>query len=103
MKCDIAVSACGSTMYELCACGLPIVTYSFADNQIPGIRKFAEKGIALNCGNVRNGIEKTVNKIIEYVKKLNKDYMLRKQKIELLSEMIDENGVYRIVAEMREG
>ena len=101
MKCDIAVSASGSTMYELCACGLPIVTYSFADNQIPGIRKFAEKGIALNCGDVRNGLEKTLNSIIEYVEKLNKDYMLRKQKVKDVSEIIDGNGELRIIAEIK--
>ena len=101
MKCDIAVSASGSTMYELCACGLPIVTYSFADNQIPGIRKFAKKGIALNCGDVRNGLEKTLNKIIEYVEKLNKDYMLRKQKVKDVSEIIDGNGALRIIAEIK--
>lgn len=42
-KCDVAVSACGSTMYELCACGVPVLTFSFADNQLPGINYFEKK------------------------------------------------------------
>jgi len=101
LKCDIAVSACGSTMYELCACGLPIVTYSFADNQIPGIRKFAEKGVAFNCGDLRVEFEKTFNNIITHIEKLNKDYLLRRQKIKLVSEVMDGNGAFRIFAEIK--
>lgn len=101
LKCDIAVSACGSTMYELCACGLPIVTYSFADNQIPGIRKFVEKGVAFNCGDLRAGFEKTLNNIIKHIEKLNKDYLLRRQKIKLVSEVMDGNGGHRIVTEIK--
>ena len=101
LKCDIAVSACGSTMYELCACGLPIVTYSFADNQIPGIRKFAEKGVAFNCGDLRVEFEKTFNNIITHIEKLNKDYFLRKQKIKLVSEVMDRNGAFRIFSEIK--
>lgn len=62
--CDIAVSACGSTMYELCACGLPIITYSVADNQLQGVKKFEESGIAVNCGNFRNNIDEVILKII---------------------------------------
>lgn len=101
LMCDIAVSACGSTMYELCACGLPIVTYSFADNQVPGIRKFAEKGVALNCGDLRKGLDETLNNIIEYLVKLNINYQLRKQNIRLVSEIIDGDGVCRILAEIK--
>lgn len=101
MKCDIAVSACGSTMYELCACGLPTVTYSFADNHIPGIRKFAEKGITFNCGDLRAGFEKVLNNIIKSVEKLNEDYLMRRQKIKLVSEVIDGNGAFRIFSEIK--
>lgn len=32
-QCDMAVSAAGSTLYELCACGMPTITYVLADNQ----------------------------------------------------------------------
>ena len=85
----------------LCACGLPIVTYSFADNQIPGIRKFAEKGVAFNCGDLRVEFEKTFNNIITHIEKLNKDYFLRKQKIKLVSEVMDRNGAFRIFSEIK--
>ena len=44
--CDIAITAGGSTMYELCACGVPMITYAFADNQLPGVEGFEKLGVA---------------------------------------------------------
>lgn len=100
--CDIAVSACGSTMYELCACGLPIITYSFADNQLPGVKGFEEEGVALNCGDVRDGIDKVIGKILENVLKLKDNYKL-KEKLSFKSlNVIDGRGVKRIVDEIME-
>lgn len=32
--CDLAVSAAGTTLYELCAAGLPAVSFTMADNQL---------------------------------------------------------------------
>ena len=33
LQCDAAISAAGTTLYELCACGVPAVIYILADNQ----------------------------------------------------------------------
>lgn len=52
-NCDLAVSAAGSTLYELCACGIPTITYVLADNQIAGAEAFAKAGIMRNLGDVR--------------------------------------------------
>ena len=52
-SCDIAVSAAGSTLYEICACGVPLITYVLADNQIEGANAFERKGLALNLGDIR--------------------------------------------------
>ena len=36
-QCDVAISAAGTTLYELCAIGIPTICFSFAENQIlPG-------------------------------------------------------------------
>ena len=32
--CEMAVSAGGTTLFELCACGIPTVCFSFAENQM---------------------------------------------------------------------
>lgn len=53
LQCDAAVSAAGTTLYELCACGLPTVTYVLADNQIKGAAAFEAAGLMPCAGDVR--------------------------------------------------
>ena len=52
-KLMLHVSAAGSTLYELCACGVPTITYVLADNQIPAAVVFGDKGIMIDAGDVR--------------------------------------------------
>lgn len=56
-SCDLAVAAAGSTLYELCACGVPTVTYILADNQIPGANAFARRNLLKLAGDFRNNPE----------------------------------------------
>lgn len=95
--CDIAVSACGSTMYELCACGLPIITYSFADNQLPGTKEFEAEGVALNCGDVRDGINEVIGKILENILRLKRNCDLVEKSYMKSLKVVDGNGVKNIV------
>lgn len=53
VSCDAAIAAAGSTLYELCACGTPTVTYTLADNQLPGAAAFAAHGLMCNAGDCR--------------------------------------------------
>lgn len=101
-KCDVAVSACGSTMYELCACGVPAVTFSFADNQIPGLDGFEEKELAVNCGDCRTDIGKIINNICMKLKELIFNTTLRKKIYGNIINLIDGNGTKRIVDAARQ-
>ena len=51
---DVVVSAAGSTLYEICACGVPLITFSAADNQVPGAEAFSSLGLAVNVGDLRS-------------------------------------------------
>ena len=53
-SCDLAFSAGGTTLYELCAVGVPSVSYTMADNQIPGVLAFSQAGLIPYVGDVRN-------------------------------------------------
>ncbi|NEX01858.1 UDP-2,4-diacetamido-2,4,6-trideoxy-beta-L-altropyranose hydrolase [Pseudobutyrivibrio xylanivorans] len=53
LKCDVAISAAGSTLYELYATHTPTVTYIVADNQIRGARGFEKAGLMKCCGDIR--------------------------------------------------
>lgn len=52
--CDVAISAAGSTLYELCATQTPTITYILADNQLPGAESFSRKHILECVGDIRN-------------------------------------------------
>ena len=52
-SCDLAVSAAGTTLYELCAAGIPAISYTFADNQLPSSLAFASAGAVPCAGDLR--------------------------------------------------
>lgn len=96
---DIAVSAAGSTLYEICACGVPLITYVSADNQILGAEAFSNLGLAVNLGDMRT--EKLLaKKILAAVEKLSNDYEKRCRVGIRMQEMIDGFGADRMVREI---
>ena len=52
-ECDLALSAGGTTLYELCAIGVPTVSFAFTDNHLPGIRDFAAADLIPTAGDIR--------------------------------------------------
>ena len=52
-QCDYAVSAAGTTLYELCALGIPAISFTMADNQIIMAETFAETGAIPYAGDIR--------------------------------------------------
>lgn len=93
---DIAVSAAGSTLYELCACGVPTITYILADNQVKGERAFRESGAMISIGDIRMNDDYT-EKIIDSLVDLAQDYEHRKEMSEKQISISDGRGADRIV------
>lgn len=52
--CDLAVSAAGTTLYELCAAGVPTLAFSMADNQVTFAGKLAQVGAVDDIGDIRD-------------------------------------------------
>lgn len=90
---DVAISAGGTTLYELCAAGTPTITYSFADNQLDNVRQFAEDGIMQYAGDVRyDAVYESVKEVlIDYSDKRNRKSLSYKMK-----DMIDGRGAVRV-------
>lgn len=92
---DIAISAGGTTLYELCACGTPTVSYSFADNQLDNVYQFQEDGMIDYAGDAR--LDKVVDNIIHYLDIYQTDRVLRMQHSRKMQGLVDGNGTLRIV------
>lgn len=96
-ECDLAVSAAGTTLYELCAIGVPAVSYTMADNQIPGAKAFGQAGLIPCVGDVRSNpdfFRITCEKMLE----LAKDPSARRQQSMRMRMAIDGAGADRIAA-----
>ena len=95
-KCDMAVSAAGSTLYELCACGTPTICYTLADNQLLLANGFAEKGVMAYTGDCRcNGrfFDELGNKLTELIS----DSDAREKLSIRMQAILDGKGAERIV------
>ena len=97
ISCDIAITAGGSTMYELCACGIPTICFSFADNQLYGVRKFANDGIMAYAGDIRDSEGRCILNLIDYIEEYIRNANERKKKSVRMRKKVDGNGVKRIV------
>ncbi len=52
-SCDLAVCAGGTTLCELCAVGVPTVSYLMADNQRTAVETYAAAGLIPYAGDIR--------------------------------------------------
>lgn len=98
--CDLAVSAGGTTLYEISACGLPCVTFSIADNQDELIGAMREKGIMLSAGIFREGEERCLRIAVDRLKELVADSALQKRLSERERKLVDGEGARRIASEL---
>lgn len=92
---DIAVSAGGTTLYELCACGTPTISYSFVDNQLDNVHQFQKDGMIDYAGDARH--DDVAKNVVDYLNVYREDMILRSQRSQRMQECIDGNGALRIV------
>lgn len=52
-SCDLAVSAGGTTLCELCAVGVPSISYLMAENQRTAVETYAKKNLIPCAGDIR--------------------------------------------------
>lgn len=97
---DIAVSAGGTTLYELCACGTPTISYSFADNQLDNVKQFASDGLIDYAGDLR--YENVPKKVIKLIEQYQKNVELRKQRSQEMQKLVDGKGAIRLAQKLVE-
>lgn len=94
-KCDLAISASGSTLYELCACGVPTITYSLADNQLLAMNQFEQQGLMKCAGDCRHN-DGFTNKIKEILELLISNSDQRRNMSSKMQKLVDGLGVEHI-------
>jgi UDP-2,4-diacetamido-2,4,6-trideoxy-beta-L-altropyranose hydrolase len=95
---DMAVSAAGSTIWELCRVGVPSLLITFAENQCSGARELAQRAIAVNLGDAE---EVNDRDIAREITDMLLSYQRRRRMSELGSALVDGAGRKRVVAAMR--
>ena len=100
LDCDIAVSAGGSTLYELCACGTPTVVFALADNQLDATTSFGERYM-INAGDIRKNEESCLSKILDGITRMAYDTTFRYDYSRKSQELVDGNGATRIANALR--
>ena len=100
-RCDVAISAAGSTLYELCSTQTPTVTYILADNQIPGARGFENKGVLHCVGDIRElGKKELAEATLKETISLTENYRSRCSIAKKMKTVVDGKGAERIVSEV---
>lgn len=97
---DIAITAGGSTMYELCAVGVPILCFSFVDNQELIVETFRQKEVVHYGGNYLKEKASFVKNVAFALTELAASKKLRQQYSEKERRLVDGNGADRIAASL---
>lgn len=93
---DAAISAGGTTLFELCACQVPTICFSFADNQEKFARKMGEKQVMLYAGDPRYKDVDFIGNLAKTLEKLAEDSVLMEKLKKNMSSLVDGNGAKRI-------
>lgn len=98
--CTAAVSAAGTTLFELCAMQVPTVFFASADNQQYDHEFFAKEERMLYAGDIRGGRRRCLQEICIGLKRILSDGELRDRMKKKLHEVTDGNGAGRIAEEI---
>ncbi len=99
--CDMAVSAAGTVLFELCAMQVPAVFFVSADNQQYDCEFFAKKNRMLFAGDIRKDRKGCLERIGEGLKEMRKDEDMRKRMKDALGRVTDGQGAARIAEEIK--
>lgn len=96
-SCDLALSANGTTVYELSAMGLPTISFSMVEEQVRSAEKLDSLGAMDYCGrsyaDQRRCVEQIICKVQYYIENDQERVNLARR----AHELIDGNGCQKIV------
>lgn len=99
-RCQIAVTAGGSTVYELSALGVPFVCFSCAENQEALVDYIGSRQIAVSAGAWHREPEQTLERIGKLFEELAGNPKLREACRYREMALVDGNGAQRLAEEI---
>ncbi len=94
IQADIAVTAGGTTLFELACAGVPAAVIQVAENQVANIRTFVERGLALPAGSSEDG--SIAGQAASAVQLLGEDVALRQRMSAAGRRTVDGQGARRV-------
>ncbi|MCM1385972.1 MAG: UDP-2,4-diacetamido-2,4,6-trideoxy-beta-L-altropyranose hydrolase [Bacillus sp. (in: Bacteria)] len=101
-KCDLAVCAGGTTLYELCAVGITSISFATADNQLNAVETFSRKHVIPYAGDIRSAADDTIGHIVTFLHEHSHSYEKRKECSLRMKTFIDGGGSARIARALTE-
>lgn len=96
-ECDLAVSAAGTTLCELCALGIPTVSFTMADNQLDFAKGFAHINTIPYSGDIRhNKGFQVYEQILSFLEEMCQSPERRLTLQNSMQKLIDGRGCERI-------
>ncbi len=99
-KCDIALSAASTFLYEACACSLPTVYFCVAPNQKNDRVGFENAKAHFYAGDVTEDFYGTVDNGVRLVEEILSDHEKYLSMKKRLPNVVDGKGAYRITEEI---
>ena len=99
---DYAVTAGGTTLYEICATGVCASSYAIADNQLEVTKSFHRLGLVSYAGDFRAEPEETIERILEQMQAVTAAEERLKRSIRL-QQIVDGKGALRIAQALIDG
>lgn len=98
-SCHLAITAAGSTLYEVFACGTPAISYSFVDNQEKIAEAFSKNQIIEYAGKINVNPTETLHNIFNYILLNSKRKNIKK----FSKEVINVNGAELLASVLIDG
>lgn len=95
-SCDLAISAGGTTLYELCTLGIPSFSFSMADNQLENPKILDEQELVPYGGDIRTDMPAVLEKSIRFIAEYSCDYDKRKTVHAKMNSLFSGDGASQI-------
>ncbi|MPQ43177.1 UDP-2,4-diacetamido-2,4,6-trideoxy-beta-L-altropyranose hydrolase [Clostridium tarantellae] len=96
-KCDLAISTCGVTLYELAAVGVPTIGIVVAENQLDICKEMYRQHAIISTGTL---VSKDLELFKKIVESLMNNYEQRMLMVSNQKALINKNGVCELVKDL---